>query len=135
MRYRKLKRWKYQLVQSTELKLGFTPPDNIDTEYIILRVDRRLLLSKGYAWDGASGPCPDTRNIMKASLVHDALYQLMRIGRLHPAYRQFADEELRRLCIQAGMSKFWANVVYWGVRVFCARGIRQLSEEHIIGIP
>lgn len=135
MRYRKLKRWKYQLVQSAELKLGFTPPDNIDTEYVIVRVDRRLLLLKGYAWDGASGPCPDTHNIMKPSLVHDALYQLIRIGRLNPVYRKSADEELRRICVEAGMNKFWANVIYWGVRVFCMKGIRPLPEEPVIEVP
>ena len=123
MKYRKLKAWKYQLTEPLEVKLGFMPPDNIDTEFIILRIDGRLLLKKGYAWDGASGPCPDTTNIMKGSLTHDALYQLMRLNLLDRKYRKFADLELRRFCLKDGMNKIWAKVIYWGVRIFCSKGV------------
>jgi hypothetical protein len=44
--------------------------------------------SKGYAWNGPSGPTLDTRNFMRGSLVHDALYQLMREGRMDNGLRR-----------------------------------------------
>ena len=44
-----------------------------------------LQIAAGYAWDGASGPTIDTRNSMIASLVHDALYQLIREDNYPPA--------------------------------------------------
>jgi hypothetical protein len=134
MRYRKLKRWKYQLMQPFTMTLGFLPPDNIATEFITLRMTGQLMLKQYYAWDGASGPCPDTRNIMKGSLVHDALYQLMRLGLLGRRYRKFADLELKRICLKSGMNRFWARLIYWGVRVFAGKGVQPLPEPPIYEI-
>jgi len=119
MKYRKLKPWKYQLVEPFAIQLGFLPPGDIYTEFVILGIGGRLTLKQYYAWDGASGPCPDIPNIMKGSLVHDALYQLMRLGLLDRSYRKSADLELKRVCIQSGMNRFWAGLIYWGCRVFC----------------
>jgi hypothetical protein len=135
MKYRKLKGWKYQLLESYLVELGFSPPDNLDTEFVILRMDGRLILKQYYAWDGASGPCPDTRNIMKGSLVHDALYQLMRLGLLDRRYRKFADLELKRFCLKAGMNRFWARLIYWGVRIFCYKGVQPLPQLPVYEIP
>jgi len=124
MKYRKLKKWKYQLTEPFKTRLGFLPFHNIDTEFIILRMDGRLLLKKYYAWDGASGPCPDVRNVMIGSLVHDALYQLMRLELLPRYNRKFADLELRRFCLRSGMNRCLAELIYWGVRLFARKGAR-----------
>ena len=37
-------------------------------------------VARGYCWDGASGPALDTMNFARASLVHDAIYQLIAAG-------------------------------------------------------
>jgi hypothetical protein len=124
MKFRKLKPWKYQLTETLETRIGFLPPDNIDTEFILLRTTGQIITKKYYAWDGASGPCPDVKRVMKASLIHDALYQLMRLNLLDRRYRQAADLELKRFCLQAGMHKFWANLIYWGVRIFASKGVK-----------
>jgi hypothetical protein len=58
---------------------------------------------------------------MRGSLVHDALYQLMRRepGKLPASeWRDEADSELRRICRRDGMSRVWAWVVYQGVHRF-----------------
>ena len=55
---------------------------------------------------------------MQGSLVHDALYQLMREKYLDLKYREYADELLRTMCIEDSMSKLRARFVYWGVRIF-----------------
>ena len=77
-----------------------------------------LLIKKGYAWDGCSGPTIDTKTTMKAGLIHDALYQLIREGILPMSYRERADEILREVMIAEGASKFRAWYYYKAVRKF-----------------
>lgn len=91
----------------------------IDTDFIWLGDGSLLILRKGYAWDGPSGPAIDTRNFMRGSLIHDALYQLIREGHLDKnVYRILADKALYQTCRNDGMSWLRANIVYYSVRVF-----------------
>ena len=46
--------------------------------FVGLALDGTLTIAAGYAWDGASGPIAQGPEVIRASLVHDALYQLMR---------------------------------------------------------
>jgi len=48
--------------------------------------DGGLLIKAGYSWDGPSGSAIDTKNFMQGSLVHDALYQLLRENILYESY-------------------------------------------------
>lgn len=77
-----------------------------------------LLIRRGYAWDGPSGPTIDTKDFMRASLVHDALYQCMRRGLIDISLRKVCDEELKRICLEAGMCNTRASIVYDAVRIF-----------------
>lgn len=77
-----------------------------------------LQVSRGYAWDGASGPAINTKNFVRATLVHDALYQLIRLGVLSDSDRKVADELLRDIAKEDGMSYFRAAYVYAAVRLF-----------------
>jgi len=107
--------YKYQTCEKYSLKLPFKPPEGITADYISLTEDGVLRIAKGYAWDGAS--CfPDLETILRPSLVHDALYQLMREKLLPQQYRDKADRLLQSMCIQCGMSHFLAWSVYQGVK-------------------
>lgn len=112
--------YKYQLKETyTFEKTGIIPPTAIATEYISLDPDGNLTVAKGYAWDGPSGPTIDSKNFMRGALAHDALYQLMREGRLNNGtYRDDADRLLQRLCQEDGMWALRAWWVYHGVRIF-----------------
>ena len=110
--------YKYQLVETYVVGLKIRPPADITHDYITLRTDGTLVVERGYAWDGPSGPTIDSKNFMRGSLVHDALYQLIRVGLLPLADRVAADEELRRLCLEDGMSELRAWWVYQGVHWF-----------------
>lgn len=103
-----------QLIRQTNVK-----PENaigID-RFIILRTDGVLILGKGYAWNGAN--CvPDTKENMEASLVHDALYQLMQEGVLSLSWKEKCDEELRDIMIEKGSNKIIASIFFWGVTTF-----------------
>ena len=115
--------YKYQLYETYQLNIRISPPEDIETHFISLDQRGLLVLRKGYAWDGPSGPTIDTKNFIRGSLVHDALYQLMRMELLsHELHRKDADKELKRICIEDGMSSIRAWWVYESVRQFaCAR--------------
>jgi hypothetical protein len=111
--------YKYQLrathVDQTEIR----PAEAIVTEYVRLDPDGTITLRDGYAWDGASGPTRDTPSFMRASLVHDALYQLMRLEQLdRERWRETADEGLRSMCREDGMHPIRAWWVFQAVRLF-----------------
>ena len=111
------KGYKYQLVEPYDSSINIKPEQPITTDYIELSEEGRLIIKKGYAWDGPSGPTVDTLNFMKGSLVHDALYQLMREKHLDKEeYRQSADRLLQKICEADGMSRLRAWWVYLGVR-------------------
>jgi len=107
----------------------------IVTEFITLFTDGMLLIRKGYAWDGASGPAIDTKNIIRGSLVHDALYQLLRQGNLDMSWREQADKDLKRICLEDGMSKLRAWYVYKCVRGFARRAAMPKHKKKVYTAP
>ena len=109
--------YKYQLAEEYSTNIPIVPEDDIETEYIDLNSEGSLKIIKGYAWDGPSGPTVDTLNFMRGSLVHDALYQLMRAGKLDKEiHRKPADRLLRQMCKEDGMSSARAWWVFKGLR-------------------
>ena len=79
---------------------------SVNSAWISLNNNGGLLIRKGYSWDGASGPAIDTDNFLRASLVHDALYQLIAANYLPMTLRRQADLELVRIAKEDGMSSF-----------------------------
>lgn len=110
--------YKYQLVETYSVRVAIRPAAHVRHDFISLSPLGFLSIRKGYAWDGPSGPTIDTKNFMRGSLVHDALYQLIREGLLPLSEREQADAELRRICLEDGMSGVRAWWVYQGVRIF-----------------
>ena len=109
--------YKYQLSETYSTSTNIHPVDDVLTDYIDLFADGHIVIRKGYAWDGPSGPTIDTKNFMRGSLVHDAIYGLMRQGLLKKDNRGAADLLLRRMCKEDGMSSIRAWWVYRGVRL------------------
>jgi hypothetical protein len=109
----------------------------IDTPYIKLDGNGLLEISKGYAWDGPSGPTCDTLNFMRGSLVHDVLYQLIRLKEIPPRYREYADLMLKKISLEDGMSSFRAGYVYQTVRLFAGESAKPGSQkpDKIICVP
>jgi hypothetical protein len=95
----------------------------VGNAFVGLAADGVLTIAADYAWDGASGPVPQTRRVMRASVIHDALYQLMREHELAPAWRKAADQVFRDTCIADGMPRLIAWTYYAAVRAFGARHI------------
>lgn len=137
-RYRNLKNYKYQLVSDYVIAIGIKPDNNIRTQFIDLDTQGMLTIKNGYAWDGPSGLAIDTRSFMRASLIHDALYQLMRGEYLDcDIHQKYADDLLRAICLEDGMGKLraWFNCMM--VRAFGRISARPAPEQkdEIICVP
>ncbi len=109
--------YKYQLTRPYRIKLPVKGLSLVHP-YFDLAPDGWLSIRAGYAWDGPSGPTIDTKSFMRGSLVHDVLYQAMRDELLARTWRPMADRILRDLCIEDGMWRWRANLVYRAVRRF-----------------
>jgi hypothetical protein len=135
IKYRELKDYKYELTEN------FSYPVEIDTLidytksnlglhlYVSITNNGFLKVRSGYCWDGPSGISFDTKNFMRGSLVHDAMYQLIRQRVLPESYREYADQLLKKICIEDGMSKFRAEYVYRAVRLFGQSSARPQPEK------
>jgi hypothetical protein len=134
--YTKIRLYKYRLEDSYEYKTELTGrPASIDDGWVVLEGDGTLKLKKRYAWDGPSGPTIDTKNFMRGSLVHDALYQLMRAEKLEQSDRKYADQVIRRICREDGMSAFRAAYVYGALRAFAGGAAKPRPDPPTICAP
>ncbi len=128
--------YKYQLAEGYEIKISIKPKTDIESEFINLDTAGNLLVKRAYAWDGPSGPVKDTRENMRASLVHDALYQLMRNKELNArTHRKAADIEFREICKADGVSSVRANIWYRGLRRFGKPAASLESKKKIVRAP
>lgn len=128
--------YKYQLAEDYQVPSDIKPIAFIRTTYIRLDIDGMLTVCQGYAWDGPSGPTVDTKNFMRGSLVHDALYQLMRERHLDAQkHRDTADRILQRICIEDGMTTVRAWWVYQGVRFGGGPAANPINDNPIIEAP
>jgi hypothetical protein len=115
--YGKIGYYNYRLAEDYKINISIMQDSDISTDYIELTSNGRLTIKKGYAWDGPSGPTKDTKNFMRGSLVHDALYQLLRERHLSSDYRKYIDDLLYHILIEDGMSKVRAWWVYQGIQL------------------
>ena len=137
LEYLERKHWKYRTKHEFEADLeGYdikicsskcSEPEPDITSFITLKVasagsgckKRRvsgIVIKEGYAWDGASGPTFDTRASFKASLVHDAFYQCMRLRYVTQDSRGEVDRLFRHML--GGMGPLRRGLWYWAVRLF-----------------
>ena len=124
IRYKKRRRYKYTLAEDYAQRVDIRVEHPGSYGFLSITTSGLLSIKAGYAWDGASGPTLDTPSFMRGSLVHDALYQLMRAGVIPQDQRLRADKALRKICREDGMSRVRAWWVYRAVRKFGAKAAR-----------
>jgi hypothetical protein len=119
--------YKFQLEEDYQQQTGITPVSPGGNRFVHITLDGVLIIRAGYAWDGASGPAIDTPDFIRGSLVHDALYQLMRLGVVPKAGgRLRADQLLREIVREDGMWRLRAWWVYHAVRIFGGHYMRNV---------
>lgn len=126
--YRELHKYKYITTQTYVQQLPDCWPQ-VSTEFISINEWRRLRIESGYAWDGPSGPTWDTKSSLRASLVHDALYQLIRLGKIPMKCKASADELLYTIGAADGMYKWRAWMWYQGVKYVAGFATKSKGEE------
>ena len=128
--------YKYQLADTFTLQTQLKPSVPVETDYISLSTNGLLTIRQGYCWDGPSGPTIDTKNFMRGSLAHDALYQLMRETYLdNDRYRLPADTLLRELCLEDGMSWIRAALVFYAVKWFARPASEAPRKSTVLTAP
>jgi hypothetical protein len=110
--------YKYQLALDYTLQTRILPPESVHHDYFMLDKTGLLVIRKGYAWDGASGPTFDSSDSMRAALVHDCLYQMIGHKLLPISYREQADYLFYDILQEDGMADFRAWAWLRAVRAF-----------------
>jgi hypothetical protein len=120
----------YQLEGSESVHTELYGYEVID-EYYCLLPGGRLVVSKGYAWDGASGGV-DTGNVMRASLFHDVLSQMMGNDQLPMSVKDDVNQLYYEVCRADGMSwlraKWQLKAIQLHFRFFKPHGDRKIYE-------
>lgn len=120
--------YKYFLKADAFFNTGCCPKETIVGELCTLHADGWLEIQKGYPWDGAT-MAPDSKDFMRPSIAHDALYRLRQQG--HPVpddWKQRADSLLNRLCREDGASKIKRFLARNGVRKFGKANPNELNR-------
>jgi len=89
---------------------------NIEVTSPYIRIRKgKMTLKAGYAWDGVTA-YHDRPSLMRGSLIHDAMYQLLREGLLPPSSRKLADIIYRKVIVADGTSNLLSWVMYTVLR-------------------
>lgn len=121
LEYKKIGWNRYQVTKNFIYSTGFKFTKKTKHGFIYLGKDGILKIRSGYIWDGPSGPTINTKNSMRASLVHDAFYDLFRSGKLTRRLRKKIDELFYRMLRSDNMNRFRAWLWYVAVRAFGGR--------------
>lgn len=117
--YRRCLVYRYKLEEPYKCLTGIKgQAGSVGGAWVAIDPGGLLEIKKGYHWDGPSGPTIDTKNFIRGSLVHDALYQLIREGVVDKKFREHSDKILRAICRDDGMGWLRARWVYRAVRLF-----------------
>lgn len=128
MKYSEYK-YKFKVEENFSIEL---PIKIADFEHMYASSKNGILeIKKGYAWDGASGPIINTRDTLVASLVHDVLYQAMRLNLIKPnsANRKIADKNFFEILKMNGVNSVRRKVWYFAVRLFGKKSTVKIQEN------
>ncbi|MCY4128226.1 MAG: DUF1353 domain-containing protein [Gammaproteobacteria bacterium] len=128
--------WRYKLEDDfhldfeKEFGLSLHTKSEINGKFYTIS-DRELSAKQGYAWDGASGPVVQTKNSVRATLVHDIMCQAMAMNDLFRTRRnrKIADRIFLLILKQDGMAWLRRQVWYRAVRTFGGKRTKNENRE------
>jgi hypothetical protein len=117
--------YKYRLEEDFNTKIELFDKNLIST-FIELNPDGYLLIKKGYAWNGLSGPDLDVKKFIKSILIYDALRQLVREHGLEQSYIPSINKIISTQLMASGMNSMhiWHLISGW-----CGCCIYKISTE------
>ncbi len=123
--------YKYSLWEDYRVQIGITGY-TVTHRLFTLAPNGWLTVFADYPWDGPSGPTIDTPSFMRGSLVHDALYEMLRLGLLpHDPCFHLANRELEKICREDGMWPCRARYVFRAVEDFGSASAALAPEKTI----
>lgn len=127
--------FKYQVVEEFVIIIeDFKPSYDIIDEFCEFYTDGTLVIKKGFAWDGASGPTFDTKDSHIPAIVHDAFYRFIRKGFLDISVKSIADDLFYKMLRNNGMCFLRAFRWYLGVHFLgwksCTEPTRIINVIH-----
>ena len=117
MKYQKIHKYKYRLETQLVIKTSIRS-QRINHKLFSLTPDGIFTIHAGYLWDGVSGPTWDTLSTMRAGLVHDALYQAIRLELLLLYFKPLVDTLFYDIMIEDKVWPFRAKYFHFAVREF-----------------
>lgn len=128
MKYSEYK-YKFKVEENFSIELPFKIPD-FEHPYASSK-DSILSIKRGYAWDGASGPIINTRDTLVASLVHDVLYQAMRLNLIKSSKenKKIADKIFFEILKMHGVNSIRRKVWYFAVRLFGKKSTKNIQDN------
>jgi hypothetical protein len=125
MKWRKKKYYKFELMGDEVFSMLEFSSVEYSNGFIRLK-DGELRIKKYYAWDGSSVPLKkfykwlwdSDKHCKEASLIHDSLYQVIRVLGLSEDYRKMADDIYLRKLLVTKMPDWQANMRYKALRKF-----------------
>jgi hypothetical protein len=118
MNYSDIRDKKYRLDEPLQFHTGIIPPYPIKKNYGYLSAEGVLSLKPGFCSDGATGAI-DTKDFLVPAFVHDWFCDMVNDKTLPVEYRRKADDLLKQMLLDNGMSPIRAEyvhraVVSWG---------------------
>jgi hypothetical protein len=104
------KSWYFLDSELVQVFVGIFPKSPVQYQGNTLTSTGWLAVRKGFRWDGASGPAIDTITNMRASMVHDAIINMIQAGKIegHLNNKLRTDMAYFRLAREDGMNLFRA---------------------------
>ena len=128
MKYSEYK-YKFKVEENFSIELPFKIAD-FEHEYASSK-DSILSIKRGYAWDGASGPIINTRDTLVASLVHDVLYQAMRLNLIksNSENKKITDKIFFEILKMHGVNSIRRKVWYFAVKLFGKKSTIKIQDN------
>jgi hypothetical protein len=114
----KFKLYKDYTIQTTIIGI------NVSSTEFNLRSSGELTIYKNFAWNGATNWI-DTNETIRATLVHDVLYQLIRDNYIPREQRILCDKLFYRILIEDKCNKIIAKLMYFAVKKFGYKFVRE----------
>jgi len=129
------KGYKSYLAATYKDKVKVYAKRRIRAEYGTLDENGNIEIFRGFPWDGCSGPTIATKTTVRAGLVHDFLYRLIRHGLLEPIWREAADREFKRILLEDGCNRVRAWYFHRSVVAFGASAIDPKNRTKVLTAP
>lgn len=109
-------RMKYVTSRRHAYQTHVRPDKDIFGKFITLLTCGVLIIEEGYGWNGAN-VVPDRGSNRRASLIHDALVDLIQRGLLDQKHKDEVDWEYYHTCREDSMWLMPAITEFWGVQL------------------